>query len=146
MQAAKNFIRQQGVNGSYAVYQQRENEQLHYGVVFGRYATRQDVENESTLFRQIKPWIRPLEAIIFLQKALTKINLAFLSSYSVFRLYGVVIPVSLIDQINGCQTKEAHKPYDICDRCQNNRTGNRWIYAELFQSQRNGDARYGRNN
>ena len=62
-QSAKNFIHQQGINGNYAVYQKRTNKQLHYGVVYGRYATHQGAENESTRFKQVKPWIRPFKAI-----------------------------------------------------------------------------------
>lgn len=62
-QSAKNFIRQQGINGNYAVYQKRTNKQLHYGVVYGRYATHQGAENESAYFKQVKPWIRPFKAI-----------------------------------------------------------------------------------
>lgn len=62
-QSAKNFIRQQEINGNYAVFQKRKNKQLLYGVVYGRYATHQSAENESARFKQIKPWIRPFKEI-----------------------------------------------------------------------------------
>jgi septal ring-binding cell division protein DamX len=62
-QSAKNFIRQQEINGNYAVYQKRTNKQLQYGVIYGRYTTHQGAENESAYFKHVKPWIRPYEAI-----------------------------------------------------------------------------------
>jgi len=62
-QSAKNFIRQQGINGNYAVHQNWTNKQLQYGVIYGHYATHQSADNESTRFKQIKPWIRPFKAI-----------------------------------------------------------------------------------
>ena len=62
-QSARNFIRQQGINGNYAVYQKWTNKQLQYGVIYGRYATHQGAENESAYFKHVKPWIRPFEAI-----------------------------------------------------------------------------------
>jgi soluble lytic murein transglycosylase-like protein len=62
-QAAKDFIRQQGINGNFAVYQKQKNKQLLYGVVYGRYATHQSAENDSARFTHIKPWIRPFKEI-----------------------------------------------------------------------------------
>lgn len=62
-QSAKNFIRQQGINGNFAVYQKRKNKPLLYGVVYGYYATQQSAEHERVRFKQIKPWIRPFKEI-----------------------------------------------------------------------------------
>lgn len=62
-QAAKNFIRQQGINGNFAVYQKQNDKQPLYGVVYGRYAAQQSAENDSARFTQIKPWIRLFKEI-----------------------------------------------------------------------------------